>query len=208
VRVVPSGAQLASDLRKLADEDQLDYAVIERGSPIRSLGFAHPLNLGKVVLENDPAKQLAAHAGTMSSPCSPRRTSALRRNAVRSWSASKGEFNFAVLPGDARETLRQLVTRVGGVTPQAYLFGAELTPSRRARTRKNASSSHPAVRAGPPARRGHTRAQCHQRRRRGVVESGGRGSQAMVARLRTLNLRDNCLELPENASPLISPTSH
>jgi len=40
----------------------------------------------------------------------------------------EGEFNYAgvykALPG---ETLRQLVARVGGVTPQANLFGSELT---------------------------------------------------------------------------------
>jgi protein involved in polysaccharide export with SLBB domain len=47
----------------------------------------------------------------------------------------EGELNFAgVYQAQPGETLRQLITRVGGPTPQAYLFGAEFM---RESTRKN-----------------------------------------------------------------------
>jgi protein involved in polysaccharide export with SLBB domain len=56
----------------------------------------------------------------------------MRRHVVVSL---QGEFNHAgVYQAQPGETLRQLVTRVGGVTRQAYIFGAELN---RESTRRN-----------------------------------------------------------------------
>jgi len=62
------------------------------------------------------------------SPCSPRTTCAapVQRRVVVV--RLEGEFNHAgVYQAMQGETLRQLILRVGGLTPQAYLFGAEFT---------------------------------------------------------------------------------
>ena len=133
VEAVTQG-QLAADVRKLADEINWDYAVIERLNQGDLTTSLLPFNLGKAVLEGDPANNLPLQPGDVVTVFSKSDVSApaMRRPVVVSL---EGEFNYAgvyrALPG---ETLRQLVTRVGGITPQAYVFGAEFT---RESTRKN-----------------------------------------------------------------------
>jgi len=207
VRVVPSGAQLAFDLRKLADEINWDYAVIERLNQSDLSASLIPFNLGKVVLENDPANNLPLMPGDVVTVFSKTDVGApaQRRPVVVSF---EGEFNFAgVYQGTPGETLRQLVTRVGGVTPQAYLFGAELT---RESTRKNQEErlkqailqfEQDLERAAATRARNVTSAEDAA-----SLKAEAEAQQAMVARLRTLKPTGRIvLELPENASPADFP---
>jgi len=207
VRVVPSGAQLASDLRKLADEINWDYAVIERLNQSDLSASLIPFNLGKVVLENDPANNLPLMPGDVVTVFSKTDVGApaQRRPVVVSF---EGEFNFAgVYQATLGETLRQLVTRVGGVTPQAYLFGAELT---RESTRKNQEErlkqailqfEQDLQRAAATRARNVTSAEDAA-----SLKAEAEAQQAMVARLRTLKPTGRIvLELPENASPADFP---
>jgi protein involved in polysaccharide export with SLBB domain len=101
------------------------YAVIERQSPgdlsTELLAF-HP---GKLVLQGDQSQNLELRAGdvvTIFSQADIRVPISQQTRMVR----LEGEFNaagiYAVRPG---ETLGQLIERVGGLTPQAYLYGAE-----------------------------------------------------------------------------------
>jgi polysaccharide biosynthesis/export protein len=117
--------QLSANVRQLADEINWDYAVIERQNKQDLSTSLIPFNLGKVVLENDAAHNLALEAGdivTVFSKSDVAAPAARRPVVVR----LEGEFNFAgVYQAQPKETLRQLVARVGGVTPRAYLFGAE-----------------------------------------------------------------------------------
>ena len=207
VRVVPSGAQLASDLRKLADEFNWDYAVIERLNQSDLSASLIPFNLGKVVLENDPANNLPLMPGDVVTVFSKTDVGApaQRRPVVVSF---EGEFNFAgVYQATPGETLRQLVTRVGGVTPQAYLFGAELT---RESTRKNQEErlkqailqfEQDLQRAAATRARNVTSAEDAA-----SLKAEAEAQQAIVARLRTLKPTGRIvLELPENASPADFP---
>jgi len=133
VEAVTQG-QLAADVRKLADEINWDYAVIERLNQADLTTALLPFNLGKAVLEGDPANNLPLQPGDIVTVFSKSDVSApaMRRPVVVSL---EGEFNYAgVYRANPGETLRQLVTRVGGITPQAYVFGAEFT---RESTRKN-----------------------------------------------------------------------
>ncbi len=117
--------QLSANVRQLADEINWDYAVIERQNKQDLSTSLIPFNLGKAVLENDAAQNLALEAGdivTVFSKSDIAAPAARRPIVVR----LEGEFNFAgVYQAQPKETLRQLVARVGGVTPRAYLFGAE-----------------------------------------------------------------------------------
>jgi len=86
-----------------------------------------PFDLGKAVQEGDSANNIALLPGdeiTIFTNDEIHVPVASKNKYVR----LEGEFRHAgvyqVMPG---ETLRQLVARVGGVTPQAYLFGSELT---------------------------------------------------------------------------------
>ena len=202
VRVVPSGGQLASDLRKLADEINWDYAVIERLNQSDLSASLIPFNLGKVVLENDPANNLALMPGDVVTVFSKTDVGApVNRRAVVV--SLEGEFNFAgVYQGTPGETLRSLVTRVGGVTPQAYLFGAELT---RDSTRKNQEErlkqailqfEQDLQRAAAARARNVTSAE-----EAASLKAEAEVQQATVVRLRTLKPTGRIvLELPENPS--------
>ena len=117
--------QLAASVRQLAEEINWDYAVIERQDPSDLRTTLVPFNLGKAVLDGDPAHNLPLMPGDVVTVFSKGDVAApvgRRPVVVR----LEGEFNVAgvyqALPG---ETLRQLVVRTGGVTPSAYLFGAE-----------------------------------------------------------------------------------
>jgi protein involved in polysaccharide export with SLBB domain len=116
--------QLTTNVRRLADEINWDYAVIERQKQTDLTTELIPFNLGKVVLENDPVANLLLQPGDIVTIFSKTDVAAPagRRPVVVSL---EGEFNFAgVYQAQPKETLRQLVVRVGGVTEAAYIFGA------------------------------------------------------------------------------------
>ena len=119
--------RLAYDVRRLADEINWDYAVIERLERNGLTTQLIPFNLGKVVLDNDQESNLPLQAGDVVTVFSKTDIGApsARRQVVVSL---EGEFNFAgVYQAQPKETIRQLIARVGGVTPRAYLFGTEFT---------------------------------------------------------------------------------
>ena len=103
-----------------------DYALIERTHQHDMTTTLIPFNLGKAVLDGTPEHNLLLQAGdlvTVFSIGDIRQPSLKKAKYVR----LEGEI---VTPGLYRaepgETLRQLVTRVGGLSANAYVFGAEL----------------------------------------------------------------------------------
>jgi protein involved in polysaccharide export with SLBB domain len=103
------------------------YAVIERQSAVDLTTSLIPFNLGKVVLDGDASQNLELLPNdvvTIFSKADLRVPSALQTRYVR----LEGEFDaagvYSVLPG---ETLRGLLRRVGGFTPDAYLYASEFT---------------------------------------------------------------------------------
>ena len=104
-----------------------DYAVIERLNPADLTTTLIPFNLGKVVMGNDPESNLLLQPGdvvTIFSKDDIRVPMDKQTKYVR----LEGEINQAgVYKVEAGETLRQLAARVGNLTPQAYLYGAEFT---------------------------------------------------------------------------------
>jgi protein involved in polysaccharide export with SLBB domain len=113
---------------KLSEPDiDWSYAVIERQSKENLTTSLLPFNLGKLVLEGDASQDLELLPGdvvTIFSKADIRVPQAQQTRYVR----LEGEFVssgvYSVLPG---ETLRHLVQRAGGLTPDAYLFGSEFT---------------------------------------------------------------------------------
>jgi protein involved in polysaccharide export with SLBB domain len=119
--------ELESAIRRLSEEINWDYAVIERLSREDLSTKLIPFNLGKVVLEGDLAHNLPLEPGDVVTVFSKSdiKAPAQRRSVVV---RLEGEFNHAgIYQALQGETLRQLIVRVGGLTDQAYLFGAELT---------------------------------------------------------------------------------
>jgi protein involved in polysaccharide export with SLBB domain len=113
---------------KLSEPDiDWSYAVIERQSKENLTTSLLPFNLGKLVLGGDASQNLELMPGdvvTIFSKADIRVPQAQQTRYVR----LEGEFVssgvYSVLPG---ETLRHLVQRAGGLTPEAYLYGAEFT---------------------------------------------------------------------------------
>lgn len=113
---------------KLSEPDiDWSYAVIERQSKENLTTSLLPFNLGKVVLEGDDSQNLALMPGdvvTIFSKADIRVPQSEQTRFVR----LEGEFVssgiYSVHPG---ETLRELVMRAGGLTPEAYLYGSEFT---------------------------------------------------------------------------------
>ena len=119
--------RLLDDVRNLADEINWDYAVIERQNKMDLSSTLIPFNLGKAVLENDPSQNLALKPGDVVTVFSKRDVGApVARRSVAVF--LEGEFNHSgVYQAKPGETLRQLIARAGGLSPQAYGLGTELT---------------------------------------------------------------------------------
>jgi protein involved in polysaccharide export with SLBB domain len=117
----------ADTIRRNLSEVNWNYAVIERIDPRDLATTLVPFNLGKAVLEGDPAQNLLLQPGdvvTIFSVDDIQVPVAAQTKYVR----LEGEFvNPGIYRVEPGETLRQLVARVGGLTPNAYLFGAEFT---------------------------------------------------------------------------------
>ncbi len=121
----PFGA--TTDVVLAAPDLDWSYAVIERLNPETLTTSLLPFNPGALFLRGDQSQNLALNSGdvvTFFSTADIRVPTAQQTRFVR----LEGEFNasgvYSVLPG---ETLRQLLKRVGGLTPSAYLYGSEFT---------------------------------------------------------------------------------
>ena len=120
-------ARLRREVKRVSADINWDYAVIERLNLADLSTTLVPFNLGRAVLVRNPEDNVALLPGdviTVFSTDDIRVPVAQQTKYVR----LEGEFKVAgvyqVQPG---ETLKQLVLRVGGLTPNAYLFGAEFT---------------------------------------------------------------------------------
>ncbi len=111
---------------KSSEEVNWDYAVIERIQDDLSTTLI-PFNLRKAILDGDPTQNLVMKPGdiiTIFSKDDIQVPVSKQSRYVR----LEGELLQAgVYRVESGETLRQLVTRVGGLTPDSYLFGAEFT---------------------------------------------------------------------------------
>lgn len=121
-----AGSNVSRQIRAMVDQINWDYAVIERLDRTKLSSQLIPFNLGKAVLQKDPAHNLALQAGDVVTILSQNdlrvpqeRQSRLVR--VEGEVAAPGVYQAA-----AGETLPQLLKRIGGLTAQAYVFGIEL----------------------------------------------------------------------------------
>jgi polysaccharide biosynthesis/export protein len=118
--------RLVNQIRPWSHEVNWDYAVIERINPSDLSTALLPFNLLKAI-EGDAQHNLALQRGdivTIFSKDDLQLPASRKTKYVR----LEGEFSqagvYEIKPG---ETLRQLALRIGGLTPNAYLFGATFT---------------------------------------------------------------------------------
>ena len=117
----------------LFDELNWDYAVIERLSEKDLSTQVIPFNLGKAVLQGDADNNIELKAGDVVTIYSQKdiRVPVAKQTRLVSVEGEVGAPGvYQLLPG---ETLAQLITRAGGFSPQAYVYGLEFS---REETRK------------------------------------------------------------------------
>jgi protein involved in polysaccharide export with SLBB domain len=121
-----AGSKLDTRIRGMADQINWDYAVIERMDRNKLSTQLIPFNLGRAVLQKDPAHNLVLQAGdvvTILSQNDLRLPQDRQTRLVRVEGEVAAPGVYQTTPG---ETLPQLIQRIGGLTPQAYVFGTEL----------------------------------------------------------------------------------
>jgi protein involved in polysaccharide export with SLBB domain len=123
---VPLPAQ-RTEIKALAPEIDWNYAAIQRLDPETLKDTVIPFDLGKLVLQHDASQDLELLAGdvvTIFSEADIRVPIAQQTKLV----TLGGEFVHAgVYTVQSGETFRHLAERAGGLTPDAYLYGSELT---------------------------------------------------------------------------------
>lgn len=116
-----------TSIQILAPEIDWKYAAIERLNPETLKTTVIPFDLGKLVLDRDASQNLELKPGdvvTIFSDADIRVPLQQQTKLVR----LEGEFVHAgVYSAEPGETLRHLVQRAGGLTPNAYLYGSEFT---------------------------------------------------------------------------------
>ena len=123
----PADLSRPADITRNAPEINWDYAVIQRLNPLDLTLRLIPFALGKLVIEGDEQNNLALEPGDTVIIFS-QNDLAVPLEKRSAFVRLEGEFRSAgVFRAEAGETLRHLVERVGGFTPNAYLYGAEFT---------------------------------------------------------------------------------
>ncbi len=111
----------------IAPDIDWDYAVIERLDAKTLKTTLIPFDLGRLVMDHDASQDLALEPGdvvTIFSQADIRVPIAQETKFVR----LEGEFVHAgVYTVHSGETLRELVQRAGGFTPNAYLYGSQFS---------------------------------------------------------------------------------
>lgn len=121
-----SSEGIAGRVRSAVDQINWEYAVVERFDRSKLTTQLIPFNLGKAVLARDPTHNLALEPGDVVTILSQRDLQLPIDRQVR-LVRIEGEVTApGVYQAAAGETLPQLLRRIGGLTPQAYLFGSEL----------------------------------------------------------------------------------
>jgi protein involved in polysaccharide export with SLBB domain len=122
-----AGNSIASRVNNMVNAINWDYALIERLNVNELRVQLIPFNLGKAVLQKDPAHDLMLQPGdvvTILGSTDVQLPVERKTRLVRIEGEVAAPGVYQTKPG---ETLPQLLQRIGGLTPQAYLYGTEFT---------------------------------------------------------------------------------
>jgi polysaccharide export outer membrane protein len=117
-------AELKNDVKRVSAEINWQYAVVQRFDVQELTSRLLPFDLGKAI-QGDPQQNLLLQPGdvvTIFSQADIQVPIGQQSKFMHLEGEVKEAGVYQIQPG---ETLRHLVTRIGGFTPQAYLYGAE-----------------------------------------------------------------------------------
>ncbi len=116
---------IKNEVLRVAPSIDWSYAVIERTDPHTLATSLIPFSLGQAVLDHDPSQDLELEPGDVVTIFSTSDIHVPQAQQVK-YVSLQGEIVhagiYSVAPG---ETLRDVVERAGGLTPNAYLYGSE-----------------------------------------------------------------------------------
>ena len=118
---------VAEDVRRYAPEINWDYAIIQRVNPEDLSSKLIWMSPRKAILEHDEASNLELQPGDIVTIFSQRDVSVPQANRSQ-YVIIEGEvLRPGVYKLEQNETLRSVMQRAGGLSPQAYVYGAQLT---------------------------------------------------------------------------------
>ena len=118
--------ELKNRVKRPSAEINWTYAVIERFDPQKLTTQLLSFNLGRAI-QGEQRDNLALEPGDIVTVFS-QADAQVPLDEQSKFVHLEGEFNNAgVYQAESGETLRRIVTRAGGLTPKAYLYGAEFT---------------------------------------------------------------------------------
>lgn len=134
----PSARNVAEDVRRYAPEINWDYAIIQRVNPDDLTSKLIWMSPRKAILENDEASNLELQPGDIVTIFSQRDISVPQVDRSQ-YVVVEGEvMRPGVYKLEMNETLRSILQRAGGLSPDAYVYGARLTrESARAKEQKS-----------------------------------------------------------------------
>jgi protein involved in polysaccharide export with SLBB domain len=118
---------VADDVRRYAPEINWDYAIIQRVNPLDLSSKLLWMSPRKAILEHDEESNLELQPGDIVTIFSQRDISVPQAERSQ-YVIVEGEVKRpGVYKLEINETLRSVLERAGGLTPNAYIYGAQLT---------------------------------------------------------------------------------
>ncbi len=196
------GERVRREVKRPGAEVNWEYAVIERLNPADMSTVLVPFHLARAIETKASEHDVRLEPGdivTIFSKDDILGPEAKHSKLVR----LEGEFEYAgvyqIAPG---ETLRRLVMRVGGVTPNAYIYGAEFTrESTREQQQKKLEERLDRLEA-EAARAASARSQSAvSKEEADILAQEVQGQKALIAKLRQIKATGRIvLELPRNGA--------
>ncbi|MGA9022495.1 MAG: SLBB domain-containing protein, partial [Terracidiphilus sp.] len=118
---------IAEDVRRYAPEINWDYAIIQRVNPVDLSSKLLWMSPRKAILEHDEASNLELQPGDIITIFSQRDITVPQTERSQ-YVIVEGEVRRpGVYKLETDETLRSVLERAGGLTPNAYVYGSQLT---------------------------------------------------------------------------------
>lgn len=123
----PNSETLTGELHKASPEINWSYAVIQRVNPVDLSTRLLSFDLGKAVLQGDEANNLVLESDDIITIFSQSDVAVPQSQRARYIRLEGEVVRAGIYKAEEGELLRDVIERAGGVTPQAYIYGTELT---------------------------------------------------------------------------------
>lgn len=123
----PNSASITGDVHLASPEINWNYAIIQRVNPVDLSIKLISFDLGKAVLEGDPANNLELQTDDIITIFSQADVSVPQSMRARYMRVEGEVVRAGVYKVEEGELIRDVLKRAGGVTPDAYIFGTVLT---------------------------------------------------------------------------------